>query len=406
MRQWQWHAPPGWPSPPPGLAPDTSFAVDVENWPAVPPQWQWWKPVGGQPPADEDDFNRIGHHGGSFLAEPPAPKEPPLRWVPAPGWPPVPDGWVPPAGWRPSLNWPRAPFDWQFWQPDHRPNERAYQRWYSDRTAYFEQNLATVAGAQLMLHAAESCAMWLRAAFYLHCRPLPSTVQCARADLPAWQRQEHANTYRHGITALVALRDRLFNVITGTATVESAQLVLAASNARQHTRACTLSNVTALKRELELAIAVNRRLNRSELLEHLVHENRARSDRAETWAWAPSQQLRIDSWQDAEAAAAHHMRTVLELTDATLSPAGADQGIDVTSSTAVAQVKHLSRPVGRPDLQRLVGANEGPRRMLFYSTSGYSREAIAYADRLWIALFQFVPPDPPIPINRTAEKLI
>lgn len=74
---------------------DTSFAVDVEHWPAAPPQWLWWTPIDGLTPADDEDFNRVGHHGGNFLAEPPAPKEPPLRWIRALGRPPVPGGSVP-----------------------------------------------------------------------------------------------------------------------------------------------------------------------------------------------------------------------------------------------------------------------------------------------------------------------
>ncbi|WP_100350487.1 restriction endonuclease [Luteimicrobium subarcticum] len=66
----------------------------------------------------------------------------------------------------------------------------------------------------------------------------------------------------------------------------------------------------------------------------------------------------IGTWQEAEAAAAHFMRQYLGCTDATTTARGSDGGLDIRARGAVAQVKHHARPVGRPDIQRLVG----PRR--------------------------------------------
>ncbi|WP_405859944.1 restriction endonuclease [Streptomyces sp. NBC_00090] len=53
----------------------------------------------------------------------------------------------------------------------------------------------------------------------------------------------------------------------------------------------------------------------------------------------------IRTWQDAELAAVDHMHG-LGFTDAQMTGAGADGGIDVIARDAIAQVKHYSQPVG------------------------------------------------------------
>lgn len=100
------------------------------------------------------------------------------------------------------------------------------------------------------------------------------------------------------------------------------------------------------------------------------------------------------------------MRSRLGYTDATLTVAGADNGIDVVALHAVAQVKHLRTSVGQPDIQRLVGANEGRVTMLFYSSSGYSQKAVEYANRAGVALFRFDLPGGPAPVNEVADALL
>src|SRR5699024_214113 len=92
-------------------------------------------------------------------------------------------------------------------------------------------------------------------------------------------------------------------------------------------------------------------------------------------------------WQEAEAAAAEHMK-FLGFIDAQRTSSGADGGIDVESSEAAAQVKFHASPVGRPDIQRLRGAAHEYRIGIFYSTGGYTREATHYADEAGVALFQ------------------
>lgn len=95
------------------------------------------------------------------------------------------------------------------------------------------------------------------------------------------------------------------------------------------------------------------------------------------------------SWQDAEYLAATHMRR-LGFLDAKVTGPGTDGGIDVVSQYAVAQVKHRQTKAGRPAVQRLHGAavSEG-RRGIVYSSGGFARPAVEFADRNGIALFVF-----------------
>ena len=94
----------------------------------------------------------------------------------------------------------------------------------------------------------------------------------------------------------------------------------------------------------------------------------------------------LADWQSAELAAVVHMKSI-GFIDATLTKSGADGGIDVESSEAAAQVKFYANPVGRPDIQRLRGAAHTYRLALFYSTGGYTSEAVEYADQAQVALF-------------------
>jgi len=91
-------------------------------------------------------------------------------------------------------------------------------------------------------------------------------------------------------------------------------------------------------------------------------------------------------WMAAETAAMEHMKR-LGFVDAQVTPPGADGGIDVVSSDAVAQVKFYANPIGRPDIQRLRGAAHEYRLALFYSTGGYTKESVEYANGAGVALF-------------------
>jgi hypothetical protein len=74
---------------------------------------------------------------------------------------------------------------------------------------------------------------------------------------------------------------------------------------------------------------------------------------------------------------------------ARVTPPGADGGIDVIDRqrNLYGQVKAWNKPVGRPDLQKLVGATPANSVRVFFSTSGYTQPAREYADTNKVALF-------------------
>ena len=99
---------------------------------------------------------------------------------------------------------------------------------------------------------------------------------------------------------------------------------------------------------------------------------------------------KIQSWGEAERAAADWMRQ-LGYKGAMVTRGGADGGIDVVSSTALAQVKYMRSVTGREDVQRLFGARgaKDDRALLFFSLAGYTKPAVEYANSQGIALFTY-----------------
>jgi hypothetical protein len=113
----------------------------------------------------------------------------------------------------------------------------------------------------------------------------------------------------------------------------------------------------------------------------------------------------VTSWQMAEALAAWHMRTI-GFEGAAVTRAGADGGLDVVSNEAVAQVKHYSTsPIGAPAVQQLRGAANPSTRALFYSLSGFTKSAMAFADSANVALFHYDESGHVRPTNLAAERL-
>lgn len=109
----------------------------------------------------------------------------------------------------------------------------------------------------------------------------------------------------------------------------------------------------------------------------------------QTTTRAPARR-QIHTWLDAEENACDWMQA-MGFTDAVLSVSGADQGIDVVSRHAVAQVKREATAVGSPAIQRFFGAAamQDAEHKLFFSGSGYSRAAYDAAEKLGIALFTY-----------------
>lgn len=114
----------------------------------------------------------------------------------------------------------------------------------------------------------------------------------------------------------------------------------------------------------------------------------------------------IDSWQAAEDNAVVWMRH-WGFNDAHKTPPGADHGIDVRSSRAIAQVKFEASQVGRQTMQQLVGARgRGQQQLFFFSGAGYARTALEYADMMAIALFKYDLLGRAAPVNRAAHDVV
>jgi hypothetical protein len=92
---------------------------------------------------------------------------------------------------------------------------------------------------------------------------------------------------------------------------------------------------------------------------------------------------------------------------ATVTPIGADSGLDVIAEHAVAQVKMEGIPTGRPAVQGLVGAATGSnKRPLFFSLAGYTKQAVAWADSVDLPLFTFDLQGEPVPVNHSGALLL
>lgn len=93
----------------------------------------------------------------------------------------------------------------------------------------------------------------------------------------------------------------------------------------------------------------------------------------------------------AEEVAAQWMRHLGEA-DAELTSFTGDGGIDVTGVRSIAQVKHYSKAVGVAPIRELAGvaANDPRRRQpLFFTSTGYARGAVDFADSAGVALFVY-----------------
>lgn len=118
-------------------------------------------------------------------------------------------------------------------------------------------------------------------------------------------------------------------------------------------------------------------------------------------------ETQINSWQKAETNAADWMR-YWGFRDAVVTTGGADGGIDVRATDALAQVKFEAKQVGRPALQNLVGAQgrDTGKQLLFFTGAGYASPAIEYANNMGIALFEYTLTGRMRAINHEAALLV
>ncbi|MFI0267740.1 restriction endonuclease [Streptomyces luteogriseus] len=118
------------------------------------------------------------------------------------------------------------------------------------------------------------------------------------------------------------------------------------------------------------------------------------------------QPMQISSWQQAELNAARWMRH-WGYADATARPGGPDSGIDVRAAGALGQVKYQAAQVGRPELQRFVGARPygSTAQLIFFTGSSYAATAVAYAQEWNIALFTYRLDGAMTPVNDSARRI-
>lgn len=113
----------------------------------------------------------------------------------------------------------------------------------------------------------------------------------------------------------------------------------------------------------------------------------------------------IRQWSDAEAAAAEWMEW-FGFGTATVCGGPSDGGVDVRANSGIAQVKDYGAPVGASPVRELAGvALLENRQAVFFARSGYTREAINFADRASISLVQFDLQGSATPVNVHAERL-
>lgn len=114
-----------------------------------------------------------------------------------------------------------------------------------------------------------------------------------------------------------------------------------------------------------------------------------------SWLWTPEHtEQRVAEWMRASG-----------FTSVVLTSRGADGGVDVTSTEAVAQVKAEMRPVGRPAVQMLYGiAIRESKQALFFAAAGFSREAQAWASQ-HVALYTFDRAGTIFAVNSAARRV-
>lgn len=98
--------------------------------------------------------------------------------------------------------------------------------------------------------------------------------------------------------------------------------------------------------------------------------------------------MNIENWEDAEIFVVKYMRW-LGFGDAQKTGSGSDEGKDVDSSKAVAQVKDMGTGVSRPMLQQLFGVAAAEKKIPVFFARSYAKTAREWGDKHGMVLFQF-----------------
>ncbi len=109
--------------------------------------------------------------------------------------------------------------------------------------------------------------------------------------------------------------------------------------------------------------------------------------------------------RDAEIAARDWMQ-YFGFSDATLTAIGPDEGIDVTSGDAVAQVKSGETTTGRPVIQQIYGvASYQSKQPLIFSVARVTKDAWEWADKAGVGLFRLNLSGTAFPVNALAKDI-
>ncbi len=420
-------ADPSWPAPPAGWYPTPMWEPEP-SWPE--PVDDLWRAVGLD---NETLLVELSHVLAIFSEEGAHTKDMwrldsrdtiPLVWVAPPNWPSAATGWSPPDRWKAPRHWGRAPKNWQFWQQD--PTIITYKTAAIHAKADQRSRAlvrSTVGIATLLSHAEALLCDVVRLT-PLALSPLPSA---AGNGFPITAPPHLAKSLKvaHGsLTRSVSnLRIYLLRLAYGLAQPDEWlwQLRRALVDARETYQ---LAAKAAAEGVFSATIEhTNREVSRlrprqTQRREHLIAVLAELSEDVEARARAlnpqqdhyPSDSSElpiggVSGWELAEDLAAEHLRS-LGFRDALRTPVGSDGGFDVEGRGVVAQVKYRAAAVGRPDVQRLVGANRHGARPVFYARAGYSQSAIDYAGQTGVALFVLDATTSQVdPVNDAATKL-
>lgn len=338
----------------------------------------------------------------------------PVVWTPPPSWPQPPPGWSPSNDWKPERAWGRPPTGWQFWQHDtailkHR--ESVVHKEIDKRSRALADSIVGIAK---LLSFADGLLCNASRMTPLILSPLPRAARhgfaiSAPEDLITASKSAHSQLN----LAVSNLRTYLLRLAYGNGVPDEwlAVLRLGVVDAKAaYIRAGKAAGEGVLHATID-AIGLEIDATGVELAK-LNSSRRHKKRRARFWRNMESLRellpsLRSDvieraralgsderkqitthttSWEAAEELAASHLRS-LGFSDALRTPVGSDGGFDVEGRGIVAQVKYRANPIGRPDVQRLVGANQHGARSVFYARAGYTQAAIEYAELTDVALF-------------------
>lgn len=348
----------------------------------------------------------------------------PLVWVAPPNWPSAAPGWSPPDHWKAPRQWGRAPENWQFWQHDRASITHATTAIHASADRRSRALVRSTIGIATLLSHAETLLCDAVRLTPLALSPLPSA---ARNGFPVSAPQPLAESLKsahHSLNLSVSnLRTYLLRIAYGLGPVDEWlwQLRRALVDARETYRRAAKSaaegvfsaTIEYIKREVGRLKPrqTQRREHLVAVLDELSEDIEARARALNPQPPRSASDDRESSmgglahWELAEDLATEHLRS-LGFTDAQRAPAGSDGGFDVEGRGIVAQVKYRATAVGRPDVQRLVGANQHGAQPVFYARAGYSQSAIDYARHTGVALFVLDATTSQVePVNEAAAAL-